>query len=157
MWKILLPCSSLSFLPMGHTGSCALAKLHLFKIHFSFLRACQDGGQLHGELICCCTDVAKAGGESPTASIRGRRAFRMHFSRTLSITKQTKTPSREAAGSGVSIDPGCWLRPSQNPGRVRRQLQPSQLPITGLGRKPSLLRNQWFDICCQPPATQPRR
>lgn len=54
----------LSFLPMGHAVSCALANLHLFTIHFSFLRACQDRGQLHGGLICCCIDLAKAGGEN---------------------------------------------------------------------------------------------
>lgn len=150
---MLLLYSSLSFLPMGHAVSCALANLHLFKIHFSFLHACQDGGQLRGGLICSCIDVAKAGGENPPASRRGRRAFRMQFSQTLPITKQTKAPSREAAGSGVSIDPGCWVRPQQ----CQEAAPALPAPITGLGRKGSLLRNQSFDICCQHSDTQPRR
>lgn len=86
-------CVPASLIPAHGTQSCALANLHIFKIYFSFLHDCQDRGQLRGRLICCCTDLAKAGGENPTASRRGHTAFMMQFSQTLSITKQTNTPS----------------------------------------------------------------
>lgn len=87
-------------------------------------------------LLHCC---AKGWGEGPVASSETAEVLRLVFPQILSITKRTSTSDRGSLKvemmQGLSINYWLLARPKQKPTGSMKQLHPSQLPNTGLGRK----------------------